>query len=398
MRYATALIALLPLACAHGGLSEDIAANAEWRRSMRIIDVHGHISPASVEKALAAMDAHFIDRLVNLTAGSTIEQFTAAKQAFEEKGRGRFILYINDVYGNQPIEDPEFGRKVTETLEQAAALGAKGLKISKSLGLYWKDKDKKIVPIDDPRLDPMWATAGRLGLPVSIHSGDPKAFWQPIDEKNERYEELHEHPDWAFGGGAYPPREEILRQLEAVVARHPKVTFVGVHFGNDPEDVDHVAALFRRYPNYNADLGRAPPGDRPPGSRQAAGDVHRVPGSHPVRHRLHGVPQRLHPGRRPGAHRRGRGDPVLRRPLALPRDQRPQDAAPDSHPGPLDHRRHRPAPRGAGEDLPEERRADHLEASDWGTDRRLTAESVASPDFPPLPSPRGRGEGKHSTG
>jgi predicted TIM-barrel fold metal-dependent hydrolase len=264
VRYATALIALLPLACAHGRssdpaspgrLSEDIATNAEWRRSMRIIDVHGHISPASVEKALAAMDAHFIDRLVNLTAGSTIEQFTAAKQVFEEKGRGRFILYINDVYGNQPIEDPEFGRKVTETLERAAALGAKGLKISKSLGLYWKDQDKKIVPIDDPRLDPMWATAGRLGLPVSIHSGDPKAFWQPIDEKNERYEELHEHPDWAFGGGAYPPREEILRQLEAVVARHPKVTFVGVHFGNDPEDVDHVAALFRRYPNYNADLG-----------------------------------------------------------------------------------------------------------------------------------------------
>jgi hypothetical protein len=101
----------------------------------------------------------------------------------------------------------------------------------------------------------MWATAGRLGLPVSIHSGDPKAFWQPIDENNERYEELREHPDWAFGGGAYPPREEILRQLEAVVARHPKVTFVGVHFGNDPEDVDYVAALLRRYANYNVDLG-----------------------------------------------------------------------------------------------------------------------------------------------
>ena len=30
---------------------------------------------------------------------------------------------------------------------------------------------------------------------------------------------------------------------------------MGVHFGNDPEDVDHVAALLRRYPNYNADLG-----------------------------------------------------------------------------------------------------------------------------------------------
>jgi predicted TIM-barrel fold metal-dependent hydrolase len=257
VRLNAASIALLVMvACAHGqaGLSQDFAANGEWRRSMHIIDVHGHISPASVETALAAMDAHFIDRLVNLTAGSTVEEFSAAKQAFDGKGKGRFILYVNDVYANQPIEDPAFGRKVTETLERTAALGAKGLKISKTLGLYWKDQDKKIIAIDDPRLDPMWAAAGRLGLPVSIHSGDPKAFWQPIDAQNERYEELHEHPSWAFGGGAYPPREEILRQLEAVVARHPGVTFVGVHFGNDPEDVDHVASLLRRHPNYNADI------------------------------------------------------------------------------------------------------------------------------------------------
>jgi predicted TIM-barrel fold metal-dependent hydrolase len=266
------LAVLLPLlACAHAGLSEDIAANARWRQALRIIDVHGHISPAAVDKAVAAMDAHFIDRMVNLTAGSTIAQFTAAKAVFDQKAPGRFILYVNDVYSAQPIEDPEFGRKVTATLEQAAALGARGMKVSKTLGLYWKDAGGNIIAIDDPRLAPMWTTCGRLGLPVSIHSGDPKAFWLPIDEHNERYEELHEHPDWAFGGGKYPPREAILRQLENVVARHPEVTFVGVHFGNDPEDVEHVAALLRRYPNYNADIAARIPeiGRQDPGKLRA---------------------------------------------------------------------------------------------------------------------------------
>jgi predicted TIM-barrel fold metal-dependent hydrolase len=245
---------LAALGCAHRGLSEDVAANAGWRRTIPIIDVHGHIGNEAVGKALAVMNANFIDRLVNLTAGSTVAEFAAAKKVFDEQGQGRFILYVNDVYQNQPIEDPQFGGKVTATLEEAVRLGARGLKISKSLGLYWRDAEKKIIPIDDQRLEPMWQACGRLGIPVSIHSGDPRAFWLPVDEKNERYEELKDHPDWAFGGGKYPPREEILRQLENVVGRHPRVTFVGVHFGNDPEDVDHVAALFRKYPNYNADV------------------------------------------------------------------------------------------------------------------------------------------------
>lgn len=246
---------VVALGCAHGGaLSEDIAANDAWRRSIPIIDVHGHVGNAAVGKTLAAMDANFIDRMVNLTAGSTVAEFTAAKQAFDRDGRGRFILYVNDVYQNQPIEDPQYAAKVTATLEEAVRLGARGLKISKTLGLYWRDAARNIVPIDDPRLDPMWQACARLKIPVSIHSGDPKAFWLPVDEKNERFDELKDHPSWAFGGGKYPPREEILRQLENVVARHPGVTFVGVHFGNDPEDVDHVAGLFRKYPNYNADL------------------------------------------------------------------------------------------------------------------------------------------------
>ncbi|MBI4600399.1 MAG: amidohydrolase family protein [Planctomycetes bacterium] len=240
-------------------LSEDIGANAAWRRGVPIIDVHGHIGADAVEKTLAAMDANFISRIVNLTAGKNAEELARAKKVFDALGKGRFILYVNDPYLNFPVEDPGFGKKVAAVVEECVRLGARGLKVSKTLGLYWKDKAGKVVRIDDPRLEGMWEACARLDIPVSIHSGDPKAFWLPVDEKNERYDELRDHPNWAFGGGAFPPREEILRQLENVVARHPKVTFVGVHFGNDPEDPDHVAHLFRKHPNYNADVAARVP-------------------------------------------------------------------------------------------------------------------------------------------
>ncbi len=262
------LLLLLALGCAHGAASaaHDPEEANRWRRSVPVLDMHGHIDPDQVEKTLAAMDASGISRMVNLTSGRTPPQFAAAKQKFDEKGQGRFVLYANDVYAAFPIEDPAYARKVTANLEELVRLGARGLKISKTLGLYWKDAAGKIIAIDDPRLQPMWETCARLDLPVSIHSGDPKAFWLPVDKNNERYDELGEHPDWAFGGGKYPSREEVLRQLEQVLARNPQVTFVGVHFGNDPEDVDHVASLIRKYPNYNADIaaripeiGRQPP-------------------------------------------------------------------------------------------------------------------------------------------
>jgi predicted TIM-barrel fold metal-dependent hydrolase len=266
-----ALLPLLALACAHAGNQaaggHDPEESNRWRRSLPLLDMHGHIDPGNVDKTLAAMDKNGIARMVNLTTGRTPKEFAAAKEQFDARGKGRFLLYANDVYQAFPIEDPEYGKKVSDNLEELVRLGARGLKISKTLGLYWKDQQGKIIAIDDPRLDPMWQACARLNIPVSIHSGDPKAFWLPVDKNNERYDELGEHPDWAFGGGKYPSREEILRQLEAVVARHPQVTFVGVHFGNDPEDPEHVAELFRRHPNYNADIaaripeiGRMDPG------------------------------------------------------------------------------------------------------------------------------------------
>jgi predicted TIM-barrel fold metal-dependent hydrolase len=120
--------------------------------------------------------------------------------------------------------------------------------------------------VDDPSLDPVFETAGELDMPVAIHSGDPKAFWQPVDEKNERYAELSAHPGWALYGEDVASFEEILAQLERRIARHPETKFISVHFGNCAEDLDYVARMLRTYPNLYVDtaaripeIGRHPP-------------------------------------------------------------------------------------------------------------------------------------------
>jgi predicted TIM-barrel fold metal-dependent hydrolase len=118
--------------------------------------------------------------------------------------------------------------------------------------------------VDDPRLDPVWDECGRLGIPVFIHSGDPEAFFHPIDASNERYEELIEHPDWSFYGRDFPSLEEVLEARNRMFAKHPQTRFVSLHMGW-PENLPWVAGMLDRYPNVmvefgarQAELGRQP--------------------------------------------------------------------------------------------------------------------------------------------
>ena len=162
---------------------------------------------------------------------------------------------------------PGFGEREAAALEHTVRdLGFKGLKISKALGLYLKDASGARIPVDWPELDPLWRKAGALGLPVAIHTGDPKAFWEAPTPDNERYAELALHPSWSFHGPQWPSREELLAERDRVIARHPRTTFLCVHFGGNPEDLDAVERLLETYPNVVIDtaarlgeIGRHPP-------------------------------------------------------------------------------------------------------------------------------------------
>ena len=92
-------------------------------------------------------------------------------------------------------------------------------------------------------------------MPVSIHLGDPKAFFEPYNEKNERWKELKDHPSWWFGdNGTIPNIPRPLGRPSRVIARHPHTTFVCVHFGNNAEELDWVDQSLAKYPNMMVDL------------------------------------------------------------------------------------------------------------------------------------------------
>jgi predicted TIM-barrel fold metal-dependent hydrolase len=232
-----------------------------------VVDAHNHLGAAfsagwherPISELLAAFDEAGVETVIDLD----VEQRVGLAERIERYGRrhpSRFVHFTGLAY-DEWAERPDFGVLEAQRLEEAAAMGARGVKVWKALGLRARDPRGRVVPVDDERLDPFWAAAGRLDLPVVVHVADPIAFFEPLDERNERWEELHEHPDWHF----WPPRsqageagfaafDEILAALDRVIGRHPDTTFIGAHVGCAAEDLTLVGSMLDRHPNYHVDI------------------------------------------------------------------------------------------------------------------------------------------------
>jgi predicted TIM-barrel fold metal-dependent hydrolase len=237
-----------------------------WRAAHRLIDLHTHIDPMPehIATAVRVFDASGIGVAIELSGGTTTHakgrpsDFEQVKKLLDAQAPGRFLEYMNLDYAKW--DSPDFAKQAVAQVEEGARLGAAGFKEFKRLGLYLRDGKGKLIAIDDPKLDPMWKRLGELGMPVSIHVADPKAFWEPYDDKNERWVELKDHPRWWFGDPKqFPPRMDLLAALERVVTRHPETTFVCVHMGNNAEDLGWVAAQLDAHPNMMVDIAARVP-------------------------------------------------------------------------------------------------------------------------------------------
>ncbi len=238
------------------------------RAKYYVIDVHNHVNDAMriddhmpPERVVEIMNNTNVKTVVILT-GMWGEKLQAVIDEMVKPYPGRFMVFTQIDYSK--IDDPNFSQEMVAQLDDAVARGARGLKQLKDLGLNIRDKSGKLLTIDDPRLDPIWEECGRLGIPVSIHVSDPEAFFHPVDNTNERYEELTEHPDWSFYGSQFPSKESLLAARDRMFAKHPHTTFVALHMANWPENLDYVSALLDSAPQRDGGIRRSRSGARPP--------------------------------------------------------------------------------------------------------------------------------------
>jgi len=245
------------------------AVHETARAKFPVIDVHNHVDDASGHGAIIPaaevvrrMDSANVAKIVILTGGWGAKLQTVLDNMVKPYP-DRFIVFTQMDWSK--IDDPNFSEEMVTQLDDAVRRGARGLKVLKDLGLGVKDKSGRYVAVDDPRIDAVWEECGRLGIPVSIHTSDPQAFFTPLDRFNERYEELNENPGWNFSDPKFPSKEKLLAERNHIVEKHPHTTFIALHVANWPENLDAVAEWLNRYPNMmvefgarEAELGRQP--------------------------------------------------------------------------------------------------------------------------------------------
>lgn len=225
------------------------------RAKYPFIDVHTHYDAVmpreKLDQLVTELDRIHLQVAANLS-GSTGSKLAAGVKNMKGAYPTRFVIFANLSY--EGIDDANYGEKAAARLEQDVRNGAQGLKIFKQHGLEIKDGKGARIPTNDPRFDPIWEKCAELHIPVVIHTGEPRQFFEPQDRFNERWLELKQFPGRARPPNRYPSWEQIMGEQHALFAKHPGTKFIAAHLSWLGGDLGRLGQVLDKHPNMYVDI------------------------------------------------------------------------------------------------------------------------------------------------
>jgi predicted TIM-barrel fold metal-dependent hydrolase len=135
--------------------------------------------------------------------------------------------------------------------------GALAVKVWKNVGMVERDRDGRLIMLDDPRFDGVMHHLESTGMPLIAHQAEPKNCWLPLEQmttENDR-SYFRDHPEYhMYLHTEQPSYETLLGARDRFVARHPKLHFVGAHLGSLEWSVDELAKFLDANPGATVDL------------------------------------------------------------------------------------------------------------------------------------------------
>jgi predicted TIM-barrel fold metal-dependent hydrolase len=220
------------------------------------IDIHSHhwrMAEQNLDELIATMDAMNMQVIVNLS-GRGGERLKAMHDNIKKYGyEDRIVLFTNIEL--RSIDEPDWTEETLKQMAYDKEHGAKGLKIYKSQGMHNQDSQGERIRINDPRIGPIWERCAEYGWPILIHAADPKPFWDPHDENNERWLELKLRPGRKRGENDPAPWETIIGEFHDIVRKHSNTKFIAAHMSWYANDLVKLGQLLEEMPNLYVEIG-----------------------------------------------------------------------------------------------------------------------------------------------
>ena len=220
------------------------------------IDVHSHhfrMADQDLDKLMREMDTLNMKVIVNLS-GRNGERLKAMMDNVRKYGyEDRIVVFSNIEL--RSIDDPTWAENTVKQLQFDYDNGARGLKIYKSQGMTNQDSSGNRIKINDPRIGPVWELCGELGIPILIHSADPRSFWEPHDSLNERWLELKLRPGRKRSADNPASWETIISEQHDIFRNHPNTKFIAAHMAWYPNDLERLGRLLDELPNVYVEIG-----------------------------------------------------------------------------------------------------------------------------------------------
>ncbi|MBR2444381.1 MAG: amidohydrolase family protein [Clostridia bacterium] len=151
------------------------------------------------------------------------------------------------VYPESPVNPNTIGNMDPLTqYKEMMEIGFDGIKFLEGKPEIYK---RNWIPVDSDFYEPFWAEIEKDGTHVLAHINDPEFFWD-----GDKVSDELKAKGWFYGDGTYLPSEEMYKQIDNLLEKHPSLCLTLAHFYFCSAKPKKLVDMFNRYKNLAIDI------------------------------------------------------------------------------------------------------------------------------------------------
>ena len=227
--------------------------------SVRKIDTHIHLNTLQESFIHQAQkdNVQFLDIVDDRPFG--IPMNDQEQIAIEQTTKFPQEINYATTFSTANFNSNSFQNDAIASLKKSFQNGAIAVKVWKNIGMALKDSSGKFVMIDDSRFDSILNFLEDNNIPLIGHLGEPRECWLPLDQMVLHKGYYREHPEYhMYLHPEFPSYEKQIAARDNMLAKHPRIKFVGAHLGSLEWSLEELANHLDKYTNMYVDLARMP--------------------------------------------------------------------------------------------------------------------------------------------